>query len=64
MKKIVITGGLGYLGTELCKLYSGETRNNNIVVSRDAKVPGAFLIFPIPTKVTNKKFSLLIIFIY
>ena len=23
MKKIVITGALGYIGTELCKLYSG-----------------------------------------
>ena len=23
MKKIIITGGLGYIGTELCKLYSG-----------------------------------------
>ena len=22
-KKIIITGGLGYIGTELCKLYSG-----------------------------------------
>lgn len=26
MKKIVITGGLGYLGTELCRLYSGVSR--------------------------------------
>ena len=32
MKKIVITGGLGYIGTELCKLLSGEVRNNKIVV--------------------------------
>ncbi len=32
MKKIVITGGLGYIGTELCKLYSGEARFKNIVV--------------------------------
>lgn len=32
MKKIVITGGLGYIGTELCKLYSGEARYKNIVV--------------------------------
>jgi FlaA1/EpsC-like NDP-sugar epimerase len=23
MKKIIITGGLGYLGSELCKIYSG-----------------------------------------
>ena len=32
MKKIVITGGLGYIGTELCKLYSGEAWYKNIVV--------------------------------
>jgi len=32
MKKIVITGGLGYIGTELCRLYSGEARYKNIVV--------------------------------
>lgn len=32
MEKIVITGGLGYIGTELCKLYSGEARYKNIVV--------------------------------
>ena len=32
MSKIVITGGLGYIGTELCKLYSGEARYNNIIV--------------------------------
>jgi nucleoside-diphosphate-sugar epimerase/2-polyprenyl-3-methyl-5-hydroxy-6-metoxy-1,4-benzoquinol methylase/quercetin dioxygenase-like cupin family protein len=32
MKKIVITGGLGYIGTELCKIYSGEARFKNIVV--------------------------------
>ena len=31
-KKIVITGGLGYIGTELCKIYSGESRNNEIIV--------------------------------
>lgn len=31
-QKIIITGGLGYIGTELCKLYSGETRFKNIVV--------------------------------
>ena len=32
-EKIVITGGLGYIGSELCKLYSGETRFKNIVVT-------------------------------
>ncbi|MDB9795925.1 NAD-dependent epimerase/dehydratase family protein [Pelagibacteraceae bacterium] len=31
-KKIVITGGLGYIGTELCRLYSGVSWNNEIVV--------------------------------
>ena len=30
-RKIVITGALGYLGTELCKLYSGISWNCNIV---------------------------------
>ncbi len=30
-KKIVIIGALGYLGTELCRLYSGESWHNNIV---------------------------------
>ncbi len=32
MKKIVITGGLGYIGTELCKIYSGESWKNSIIV--------------------------------
>jgi len=32
MKKIVITGGLGYIGTELCKLYSGFSWNDKITV--------------------------------
>ena len=31
MKKIVIVGALGYLGTELCKIYSGESWLNKIV---------------------------------
>ena len=31
-KKIVITGGLGYIGTELCKIYSGESWKNKITV--------------------------------
>ena len=30
-KKIVIVGALGYLGTELCKLYSGESWFNKII---------------------------------
>jgi len=30
-KKIIITGALGYLGTELCGLYSGESWHNQIV---------------------------------
>lgn len=33
VKKIVITGGLGYIGTELAKLYSGEARYKKIVVT-------------------------------
>ncbi len=32
MKKIIITGGLGYIGMELSKIYSGKTRNYNVVV--------------------------------
>jgi nucleoside-diphosphate-sugar epimerase/dTDP-4-dehydrorhamnose 3,5-epimerase-like enzyme len=32
MKNIVITGGLGYIGTELCKIYSGYSWNDNITV--------------------------------
>ena len=31
-KKIVITGGLGYIGTELCKLYSGVSWHHDIKV--------------------------------
>ena len=32
MKKIVITGGHGYIGTELCKIYSGYSWNDQITV--------------------------------
>ena len=32
MKNIVITGGLGYIGTELCKIYSGYSWNDEIIV--------------------------------
>ena len=31
MKKIVITGALGYIGMELCKIYSGKSLQNKIV---------------------------------
>ena len=31
-KKIIITGGLGYIGTELCKLYSGVSWHHQIIV--------------------------------
>ena len=31
-KKIIITGGLGYIGTELCKIYSGYSWNDQIIV--------------------------------
>ena len=34
-KKIVITGALGYLGAELCKLYSGESRYHEIIAIDD-----------------------------
>ena len=32
MKNIIITGGLGYIGTELCKVYSGVSWNDKITV--------------------------------
>ena len=32
LKKIIITGGLGYLGTELCRLYSGISWKHDITV--------------------------------
>ena len=32
MKKIVITGGLGYIGTELCKIYSGYSWKDDITI--------------------------------
>mgnify|MGYP003389224330 FL=1 len=31
-KKIIITGGLGYIGTELCKLYSGVSWYHKIII--------------------------------
>ena len=32
MKKILITGGLGYIGTELAKILSGYSRQHKITV--------------------------------
>jgi len=32
MKKIIITGGLGYIGMELCKIFSGKSRQLDITV--------------------------------
>ena len=32
MKKIIITGGLGYIGSELCKIYSGYSWNDQITI--------------------------------
>ena len=32
MKKIIITGGLGYIGIELSKIYSGKSRHFNVTV--------------------------------
>ena len=31
-KKIIITGGLGYIGSELCKLYSGLSWHHKVIV--------------------------------
>jgi len=31
MKKIVITGALGYIGMELCKIYSGKSLNYDVL---------------------------------
>ena len=32
VKKIIITGGLGYIGTELCKIYSGVSWHHKILI--------------------------------
>ena len=37
-KKIIITGGLGYIGTELCKIYSGFSWNDKIIVIDEGKI--------------------------
>ena len=31
-KKIIITGGLGYIGTELCKIYSGVSWHHQLII--------------------------------
>jgi nucleoside-diphosphate-sugar epimerase len=38
-KKIIITGGLGYIGTELCKLYSGVSWHHDITVIDNRFLP-------------------------
>ena len=38
-KKIVITGGLGYIGTQLCKLYTSETLHNEIIITDSRFLP-------------------------
>ena len=45
---------------EMFKIWN--KKNKNMVVAKDAKLPGIILIFPIPNKVTNKKLILLNIF--
>ena len=40
MKKIVITGGLGYIGSELCKIYSGYSWLYNIIVIDNRFISG------------------------
>ena len=44
---------------EIPKIWS--KKNKNIVVIKDAMLPGILLIFPIPNSVTNKKMILFII---
>ena len=39
-KKIVITGGLGYIGAELCKIYSGVSWNHEIIVIDNRFISG------------------------
>ena len=31
MKKIIITGALGYIGMELCKIYSGKSLHYDVL---------------------------------
>ena len=59
IKKIIIT--------EIKTMFGGtfkiwNKKNNNNVVAKDAKLPGIFLILPIPNNVTNKKFILLCLY--
>ena len=59
IKKITIIENKIIFG-ETFKMWNKKNRNN--VVAKDPNVPGIFLIFPIPNKVTNKKLILLSIF--
>ena len=59
MKKITIIENKTMLG-ETFKIWN--KKNKKSAVAKDAKLPGIFLIFPIPNNVTNKKLILLNIF--
>jgi len=59
IKKNTITENKTMFG-ETFKIWN--KKNKNIVVANDAKLPGIFLIFPIPNKVTNKKLILCIFY--
>ena len=39
MSKIAITGGLGYIGTQLCKLYASEILDNEITIIDNRFLP-------------------------
>ena len=48
-KKIVILGALGYLGTELCKYYSGESWFNKIIAIDSRFKPTELTALLLPT---------------
>ena len=55
-KKIVIIGALGYLGTELCKIYSGESwRNKIIALDISGNIHNLNVDFFIKGSITDKK---------
>ena len=45
IKKIIITGGLGYIGTELCKIYSGVSWHHKIIVIDNRLETGIWNLF-------------------